>query len=137
MAEASTTQTATHPAWDLLKQLQQAFEVIGGHQPLAIGIDKQILESRPDLSRKLLRGALGIHTQSKRYLITLQAASQRFNLDGTPASEVSMEQQAFASKKLKDRHTLRTIKIKAEHVAEADRKRQEKLNQLMSKFSHD
>jgi ProP effector len=128
----------------LLKQLRQAFKIIGGHRPLAIGIDKQILESRPDLSRKLLRGALGIHTQSRRYLVTLQAATKRFNLDGTPAGEVSAEQQALASKKLKDRHNrvkdghaLQAAKIKAEQLAEDDRKRQEKLNQLMSKFSHD
>lgn len=55
-------------ARSLLKTLQTEFPVFRESQPLSIGIDKQLLAQRPDLDRKILRVALGIHTNSLRYL---------------------------------------------------------------------
>lgn len=143
MTEVSTTDTPAPSARDLLKHLQQEFKVIGEHLPLAIGIDKQLLESRPSINRKQLRAALGMHTRSVRYLKNLQAAPQRFHLDGSPAGEVSQEQQALASKELIERFKKRAAenraaqaeKEKAEKEARAERERQEKLMLLANKFS--
>jgi len=143
MTEVSINEAPATSARDLLKHLQQEFKVIGEHQPLAIGIDKQLLESRPEINRKQLRAALGMHTHSVRYLKNLQSATQRFHLDGSPAGEVGEEQRAFASKELLDRFkkraaenkAARIAKEKAEREALAEQKRLEKLTLLANKFS--
>lgn len=137
------TETPALSARDLLKQLQQEFAVIGEHQPLAIGIDKQLLEARPAINRKQLRTAFGMHTKSVRYLKALQLATQRFNLDGSIAGEVSEEQRGMAAKELLERFKKRAAehkaaqaaKEKAEKDAQAEQLRQEKLAQLATKFS--
>ncbi len=143
MTEASTPAAPAPSAKQVLKQLQEQYKVIGEHLPLAIGIDKQVLASLPELPRKSLRGALGMHTRSVRYLKNLQTAQQRFNLDGSPASEVSDEQRTLASKELIERFKKRAeehkaaqaAKDKAEKEARAEREREEKLQLLASKFS--
>ncbi|MBK9220319.1 MAG: ProQ/FinO family protein [Uliginosibacterium sp.] len=143
MTEVTTKEAAAPSARDLLKQLQQEFEVIGEHRPLAIGIDKQLLAHQPEINRKLLRSALGMHTRSVRYLKALQNSSQRFNLDGSVSGETSEEQRALASKELHERFKKRAeehkaaqaAKEKAEKEAKAGQERLEKLNQLASKFS--
>lgn len=143
MTEVASTEAPQPSAKDLLKQLQQEFEVLGKSLPLAIGIDKQLLESRPEINRKQLRVALGMHTHSVRYLKNLQIATHRFNLDNSQAGEVSEEQRALASKELFDRFKKRADenkaaqaeKDKAEKEARAEQERQEKLAQLASKFS--
>lgn len=123
----------------LLKKLQQDFQVIGDCQPLAIGIDKQVIAQQPDINRKLLRGALGVHTKSVRYLKALQGASARFNLDGSAAGEVSEEQRTLAAQTLRAHFKKQADERKAQQAAEAaqaaERERQEKLNQLAKKFS--
>ena len=47
-------------ARQLLKDLQEKFPVFRDSQPLAIGIDKQLMARLPGLERKPLRIALGI-----------------------------------------------------------------------------
>jgi ProP effector len=56
---------------------------------LAIGIDKQILARMPELDRKTMRTALGIHTGSLRYLRAMEKATVRYDLDGTAGAEVT------------------------------------------------
>lgn len=144
MTEAATPATEPKPsAREFLKQLQQEFKVIGAFQPLAIGIDKQLIQARPEMNRKLLRTALGMHTRSVPYLKALQASARRVNLDGSEAGEVSEEQRSLASKELLERFKKRAeehkaaqaAKAKAEKEAKAEQERQEKLALLASKFS--
>ena len=45
----------------LLKTLQESYPVFRECSPLVIGIDKQLLERLPDVERKTLRIALGMH----------------------------------------------------------------------------
>ncbi len=135
----ATTTTPTQTARGILKQLQQEFQVIRDCQPLAIGIDKQLIAQKPDLSRKLLRGALAIHTKSLRYLKSLQSANTRFNLDGSAAGEVAEEQRALAAQTLHAHFKKKAEEHKAELAAQAaeaaERERNEKLQQLANKFS--
>lgn len=143
MTDDASTEAPQPSAKELLKQLQQEFKVFGEYLPLAIGIDKHLLEIRPTINRKQLRAALGMHTRSVRYLKNLQIATQRFSLDGTPAGDVSDEQRALASKDLFDRFKKRADenkaaqaeKERAEKEARAEQERQEKLAQLASKFA--
>jgi ProP effector len=127
----------------LLKQLQQQFKAFRDCLPLAIGIDKQVIARMPNLNRKIMRAALGIHTGSMRYLRAMEKATVRYDLDGTPGAEVTDVHRQHAKELLQQRFKKEAERKKAERDAaraaaaeeEANRKRQEKLAQLASKFS--
>lgn len=144
------TMTTPHPpaspdqsARLLLKELEEKFAVFRDYQPLAIGIDKQLLAALPELNRKVLRIALRIHTNSLRYLKGLEKATTRFGLDGNAAADVTDEHRAHAAEILRERFKKNAAQRKAKRKAEeaqrkeeeAARLRAEKLNQLTAKFS--
>ena len=132
---AASNQTAR----SLLKQFQQQFPAFRDCLPLAIGIDKQILARLPELDRKTMRSALGIHTGSLRYLRAMEKATVRYDLDGAAGAEVTDTHRAHAKDTLQQRFKKEAERKKAERdaaqAAEADKLRQEKLLQLASKFS--
>ncbi|MGZ5202005.1 MAG: ProQ/FINO family protein [Telluria sp.] len=123
----------------LLKQLQQEFTAFRQCLPLAIGVDKQLLARMPDLNRKVMRAALGIHTGSLRYLKAMEKATVRYDLDGKPGEEVTDTHRAHAREQLQQRFKKEAERKRAEREAvaaeEAAKKRQEKLQALASKFS--
>ena len=123
----------------LLKLLQQQFPAFRNCLPLAIGIDKQVVARLPGVNRKIMRAALGIHTGSMRYLRAMEKATVRYDLDGNPGIEVTDTHRQHAKEQLQERFKKEAERKKAEREAaaqeEADRKRQEKLQQLASKFS--
>lgn len=126
----------------LLKKLQADFPVFRDSQPLAIGIDKQLLARQPDIERKTLRVALGIHTNSLRYLKVMEKATVRFDLDGNTADEVTDAHRAHALEAIRERLKKEADKRRAEKeaaaaehaAAEAERQRTEKMGQLLAKF---
>jgi ProP effector len=142
-AAVSSAAPAEAPSADspraLLKQLQQQFEAFRNCLPLEIGIDKQLLARMPSLNRKLMRAALGIHTGSMRYLRAMEKATVRYDLDGKAGAEVTDTHRQHAKELLQQRFKKEAERKKAERdaavQAEAERKRQEKLQQLASKFS--
>jgi ProP effector len=93
----------------------------------------------PGLNRKIMRAALGIHTGSMRYLRAMEKATVRYDLDGTPGAEVTDTHRLHAKEQLQQRFKKEAERKKAERdaavQAESDRKRQEKLEQLASKFA--
>lgn len=120
----------------LLKEFQEKFAVFRDHQPLAIGIDKQLLARQPELDRKVLRTALRIHTNSTPYLKAMGKATVRFDLDGNAADEVSEEHRSHAATTLNERFKKVAEQRKAQREAEeAERRRSAKLEQLAAKFS--
>ena len=141
--EAVTAAPAAAPAGltarALLKQFQEQFPPFRDCLPLSIGIDKQILARLPDLDRKLMRTALGIHTGSLRYLRVMEKAKVRYDLDGTAGAEVTATHREHATQVLQQRFKKEADRKKAEREAaaaeEANRLRAEKLNQLTAKFS--
>jgi ProP effector len=140
---AAATATSATPAGltarALLKQFQEQFPPFRDCLPLSIGIDKQILARLPDLDRKLMRTALGIHTGSLRYLRVMEKAKVRYDLDGTAGAEVTQTHRDHATQVLQQRFKKEADRKKAEREAaateEANRLRLEKLNQLTAKFS--
>ena len=126
----------------LLKDLQAGFDVFRSFAPLAIGIDKQYLALHPDADRKALRHALRSHTLSTRYLKEMQTATQRRNLDGSEAGEVTDEARSHAAEQLRERFKKQAEQRRAaeaatraaEEAAKAEARRQEKLSQLTEKF---
>ncbi|HEY8605619.1 MAG TPA: ProQ/FinO family protein [Noviherbaspirillum sp.] len=123
----------------LLKQLQDKYAVFRDFLPLAIGIDKQVIAAMPEVDRKTLRIALGIHTGSNPYLKHLKDAQSRFGLEGGVEGEVSEEHRTHAKNLLAERRkkameTRKALQAEQE-AAEAERRRAEKLAQLAAKFS--
>ena len=138
-SEAPAAAAPPPSARALLKQLQQQFPAFRDCLPLAIGIDKQLLARVPGLDRKTMRAALGIHTGSMRYLRAMEKATQRFDLDGVAGAEVTDTHRLHAKEQLQLRFKKEAERKKLEKAAEAEaeaaRLRQEKLQQLASKFS--
>jgi ProP effector len=126
----------------LLRELHERFEVFSNYSPLAIGIDRQVLGVLPQLEKKALRLAMRTHTISTRYLKEMEKASQRLNLDASPAGEVSEESRAHASGLLRERFKKQQEQRKeseraarvAQAAAHAEQVRIEKLSQLANKF---
>ncbi len=135
----ATAEPVPHTARSLLKLLQEKFPPFRSCQPLEIGIDKQLLAAMPDLNRKIMRAALGIHTGSLRYLRVMEKASLRYNLDGSTGAEVCETHRAHATQVLQQRFKKEAERKKAERdlaaEEEANRLRADKLNQLTAKFS--
>ena len=134
----NTDTNATSPAQDaraLIKKLQEEFAVFRDYSPLAIGIDRQLLARQPELERKTLRMALGMHTHSLRYLKSMEKATQRLDLDGQSVAEVTEEHRSNAAETLRERFRKEAERKKAQREAEAQEKlRNEKLGQLIEKF---
>ena len=119
----------------LLQRLQETFPVFRDCKPLALRIDASICERMPEVDRKSLRSALRMYTASTRYLKAVERSQQRFDLDGQPAGDVTEEQRTHASATLKDRFAAVAKQQKEKREAEAaEKRRTEKLQQLVSKF---
>lgn len=119
----------------VLKDLQTRYPVFRDFSPLAIGIDKQLFAALPDLSRKAVRLAMRSHTMTTRYLKEMEKGTQRLNLDGSPAGDVTDENRQHASELLKERFKKQAEQRKAaELAARAESRKQEKLLALTEKF---
>lgn len=133
--EQNTAPAQTVDARAVLKDLQARFPVFADFSPLAIGIDRQVLAQMPDLSKKALRLAMRNHTQSTRYLKTMEKATVRLNLDGSNADEVTDENRSHASELLRERFKKQAEARKAtEAAARAEERKQQKLQELADKF---
>ena len=133
-------------AQELLNSLKKSFPVFQRNDPLAIGIDKQIIERLPETSLKILRLALTYHTKSSRYLQKTLSSATRFDLDGSPKEEINDTHRAHAQQLLNERAKKNAERIKAQAEfdrlrqaeaaeLEATKKRAEKMNQLAMKFA--
>ena len=135
MNAQDTTDNPVQNARALIKTLQEKYAVFRDGLPLAIGIDKQLLASDHELNRKTMRVALGLHTNSSRYLKSMGKATHRFDLDGTRGEEVTDAHRSHAAELLKERFRKDAERRRAQRQAEAQEKeRTQKLNQLVEKF---
>ena len=142
MNSPETDQTTGQKARALLKTLQETFPVFRDYSALAIGVDKLLLTQQPDLERKVLRLALGMHTNSARYLKTMEKARHRVDLAGNIVAEVPEEHRKHASEVIRERFKKDAERRKALREAETlekqraaiENQRAEKLSQLVEKF---
>jgi ProP effector len=129
--------------------LQESFPVFREFKPLAIGIDKQLRAKLPELDRKALRMALGMHTHSTKYLKAIAKGTTRFDLDGNSGVELTESHRQHATESLQERSKKEADRRKAQQELEAverkreaaerqqqaeERERSEKLEQLAAKF---
>ncbi len=135
MNTEKTTENPVQNARSLIKTLQEQYAVFRDCLPLAIGIDKQLFTRQTDLNRKTLRIALGLHTNSLRYLKSMEKATHRFDLDGNPGEEVTDAHRAHAAEVLKERFRKDAERRRAQKLAEQQEKeRNQKLSLLVEKF---
>jgi ProP effector len=140
---AASTPNPVQTARVLLKELQEKFAVFRDYLPLAIGIDKQLIALSPEINRKTLRIALGMHTNSLRYLKGMEKATHRFDLEGNSTDEVTDVHRTHATETLRERFKKNSEQRKLQRAAEAAQlaaekaaqQHAEKLNQLTAKFS--
>ena len=130
-----TNESQGQNARTLLNDLRTGFAAFRDCLPLAIGIDKQVKERLPDVDKKLLRIALGIHTHSLRYLKSVEKATHRYDLDGNVVTELLDEHRQHAAQTLKERLKKDAERRRVQREAEAqESQRLEKMNQLVEKF---
>ncbi|MEI7613394.1 MAG: ProQ/FINO family protein [Betaproteobacteria bacterium] len=142
MNTPTDTVSPAQNARTLLKTLQEKFAVFRDYAPLAIGIDKQVFARLPEVERKALRIAMGMHTHSLRYLKTMEKATHRLDIDGNSGDEVTEEHRKHATEVLRERFKKDAERRKAQREAEAlarqqaqaEQERAEKLSQLVEKF---
>ena len=90
-------------AGELLKQLFPAL-FGGAPKPIKLRIQSDIEARAPGrFTRQALTAFLRRHTGTTAYLNALLRASQRFDLDGQPAGELSAEHRAAAEQALQER----------------------------------
>lgn len=119
----------------MLKRLQAESPAFRDWKPLALKIDASILARFPEFDRKNLRIALRMHTASTKYLKAVERGAERFDLDGNPAGEVTQEQRQHAATTLKERFAaVARQQRELREAEEAERRREEKLKQLVTKF---
>lgn len=129
------TAPQSNPARAILKQLEALYPAFKAHQPLAIGIAKRLSELHPEMDGKALKSAMHLHTHSTPYLRHMEKATQRFDLEGKPAGEVTDEQRTHASTVLKERFRKQAeAKRAAEQAKKDEARRSAKLEQLLQKF---
>ncbi|WP_089401166.1 ProQ/FINO family protein [Noviherbaspirillum humi] len=127
----------------LLKELNDKFPVFRKGLPLATGIDKQIIGRMPEVNRRVLRIALGIHTHSMRYLKAMEKGTTRHDLDENAAGEITDAHREHATTMLQERLKKDAERRKTERKAseaqkkqeQVERQREQKLSQLVEKFS--
>lgn len=137
-ASADAQEAAKQPRIEpraILKRLQAESPAFRDSKPLALKIDASILARFPDFDRRNLRIALRMHTASTKYLKAVERGGERFDLDGKSAGEVTEEQRLHAATTLKERFAAVAKQQREKRAAEeAERRRAEKLQQLVSKF---
>ena len=106
-AAAAATAAAMSPA-ACSAQLKQLFPALftGMAKPLKLRIQADIQARAPGLfTKQLLSVVLRRYTGSHSYLVALTQATQRFDLDGAPAGELSAEHKQAAMDELTLRRT--------------------------------
>lgn len=77
-------------------------------RPLAIGIDRMILERLPDIPRWLLKDTLRDYCEGQRYLSALVEGAARVDLAGRPVGRVDAAAAAHAARKLAQARRIET-----------------------------
>lgn len=90
----------------------------GAAKPLKLRIQADIQERAPGVfSKQALSAFLRRHTGATSYLVAVSKGSQRFDLDGQPAGELSDEHRKVAADELARRRKLRQERDEADQQA--------------------
>ena len=119
------------------QQLKQLFPALfaGAPKPLKLRIQADIQERAPGrFSKPVLSAFFRRYTGSTSYLIALSRATQRFDLDGAPAGELSEEHRQLAAEELARRRALNDTRRAEEDAQRAELEQQ---RQNRARLLHD
>ena len=89
---------------DNLNAALNAFVVWREHQPLALGIERQIfqliVQQNLSASKRVVQKLLYQHTHQRHYLLKVGQGGSRFNLDGTGADVILPVEQEYVRRLL-------------------------------------
>ena len=89
---------------DHLNATLNAFAVWREHQPLALGIERQIFQliaaQQLSASKRVVQKLLYQHTHQRHYLLKVGQGGERFNLDGTADGAILPEEREHAGRLL-------------------------------------
>ncbi len=117
---ASPAAAAMSPA-ACAERLKTLFPALfaGPAKPIKLRIQADIQARAPgEFTKAVLSGFLRRHTGSTGYLIALTRATQRLDLDGQPAGEISEEHRQAANEELARRRAIHEQRRQAERQAE-------------------
>jgi sRNA-binding protein len=110
---ASAPEAAKPSTDDVAERLRQRFPALfaGAPKPLKLRIQADIRERAPgEFGKPALSAFLRWHTGRNAYLIALTRGTQRFDLDGAPAGQISAEHRQAANDELARRRALRAAR---------------------------
>ncbi|RZL09981.1 MAG: prop effector ProQ [Rubrivivax sp.] len=116
-AEATAPAPAGLSPTEAAQELKTRFPALftGGAKPLKLRIQADIQERAPGVfTKQVLSAFLRRYTGSTSYLIAVSRGTQRFDLDGQPAGELSEEHRQVASDELNRRRTLQQTRREQE-----------------------
>ena len=132
-----TAAVATPTPAECAQQLKQLFPGLfaGAPKPLKLRIQADIQERAPGrFSKPALSAFFRRYTGSTSYLIALSRATQRFDLDGAPAGELSEEHRQLAAEELARRRALNDTRRAEEDAQRAELEQQ---RQNRARLLHD
>ncbi|WP_428503092.1 ProQ/FINO family protein [Roseateles sp.] len=116
-AAAAATEMSPAACAAQLKALFPALFGGGAFKPLKLRVQADIQERAPgQFSKAQLSAFLRRFTGNTGYLIALSKATQRFDLDGQPAGELSDEHRAAAREELTRRRNLQQERVASEQA---------------------
>ena len=118
------TASAATAGDDCADQLRQRFPALfgGGPKPLKLRIQADIQERAPGVfSKAALSAFLRRYTGRTSYLIALTRASNRFDLDGAAAGDISVEHRQAAIDELARRRGMQAAREAAQEQQRRDR----------------
>ena len=91
------------------KQLCAAFSIWHDHQPLALGIEKSlfcfIAAHHISASKRVVQKLLKRHTSTQTYQKNILRHARRYELDGSPAGEISQLDKDHAQRQTDVAHS--------------------------------
>ncbi|UTH74767.1 ProQ/FINO family protein [Chromobacterium sp. IIBBL 290-4] len=72
------------------------FDVFRQFRPLALGIHESLIAALPQFDSALISRVVANHCRKPRYLKSLSRGGKRFDLNGKPQGEVSVEEKRAA-----------------------------------------
>jgi sRNA-binding protein len=113
----------------LKKTLKEDSNVFTDKLPLAIGINKVIVELYPDYSKRVIRFTLSRHCNNKKYLVNMLEGNSRYNFDGTENGIVTAQQANIAKNMLNGKYLSEQAKFKKKAEWVETLKEEEKLKE--------
>lgn len=105
----------------IIELLYQRYPVMKQFKPLMIGVHKELEKALPQFGANHVHRAIAAHCRKVRYLKSVARGGKRFDLNGKPVSDVTLEEKTAAAKfvqNIEDRKKPATATVAEEAAVE-------------------